>query len=194
MVYHYTTIGTLFSQLSALKTFDNEDYLTFWASNILHQNDLKEFSLKPNDLLEILQEIENESEMQKKIDYLKKLSHLPKECILFGKSFEEVVQDIVSHANAENLYTLSFSRIEDKLLMWSMYAHNGTGICLAFDESKLSFSQNGLLFLPNKVYYDNDEQSYKSVFRDAYNFYLDKVEDTYLYNDIYREKVYILVG
>ena len=173
MIYHYTTIETFYSMLAKYKSSEDKDNLIFWASNVLNQNDSREMSLRLNDIINTVKEIEkNKPELTE----LKKLSTIKDFEWLFGHSSENIEKKINSYCTDINYtpYTISFSYQSDKLLMWAMYANNGTGLCLAFDESKIKQEQTDLHLIADKVFYNNNPQIYYKVVSAIYDKYIEE--------------------
>ena len=171
MVYHYTTIETFYSMLANYKASEDKDNLIFWASNVLNQNDPKEMSLRYKDIIDVVRKIE---EKKPYLHGLKRLSTI-KECEwLFEYSSENIEKKINKFCTDINYapFTISFSHQLDKLLMWSMYASNGTGLCLAFDETQIQKDQSDLCLIQNNVFYGNNPDYYIDVVSKLYEMYL----------------------
>ena len=189
MVYHYTTIETLYNMLATYKSSEDKDYLVFWASNALNQNDSEELSIRKDDIISVIQEIE-ENDKDQSMTSLRKLSTVEEQDyipLLNGCKIDIDFDDYTTNLN-HTPYTISFSKQRDKLLMWAMYANNGNGICLAFDESKLSCQQNSLLALQGDVVYNNSKDSYKEVVQKLYDMYKKEIKNEYIINKVYATK------
>ena len=173
MVYHYTTIETLYSILSSYKTSDDKAYFNFWASNILDQNDKEELSFDCKELHEAIIELEREKENNGETISTERLSNMFSWSFLIGKTSDEVVDEInVSIREIHPPFTISFSRQEDSLLMWSIYANKGNGICLVFEENELSNLKTDLLHISDNVIYDREIAKYIEVLKLHYDEYL----------------------
>lgn len=171
MVYHYTTIETFYSMLANYKASEDKDNLIFWASNVLNQNDPKEMSLRLDDIISAVKQIEKE---KPELTELRKLSTVKEFEWLFGHTSENVEKNINKYCIDINYapFTISFSHQLDKLLMWSMYASNGTGLCLAFDETQIQNDQSDLYLIPDNVFYGNNPNYYIDVVSKLYEMYL----------------------
>lgn len=187
MVYHYTTIETFYSMLANYKASEDKDNLIFWASNVLNQNDPKEMSLRLNDIISAVKQIEKE---KPQLTELRKLSTVKDFEWLFGHNSEKVEKNINKFCTDINYapFTISFSHQFDKLLMWSMYASNGTGLCLVFDETQVKVEQPDLYLIPDNVFYDNNPLYYYNVVSALYEKYLEQIKDVLFLNGLEREK------
>lgn len=190
MVYHYTTIETFFNMLSTYKESEDKENLIFWASSILNQNDKEELSLSAADIMPIVKDIEKNIKKKGLSDFLK-LSTVDEQWwipTLTGQKVKENVNDFFK--NEYNIpYTISFSQNEDKLLMWAMYANNGNGLCLAFDENML-VNRNAYKFaIPDVVVYGKDPQSQKRIIKMFYDMYLKELREGYTINALYQLKL-----
>ena len=177
MVYHYTTIDTLFSILASYKASEDKDYFTFWASNALDQNDTEELSLSIDDLRDVILEVEKEKEEKIRALPTVKLSQALY-WVPIGKSLNMATDKLENFLkeSPNTPFTLSFSRNKDSLLMWSMYANNGNGICLVFNLESLSSLQTNFLVISNKVIYDKEKTKYIEIVRLIYDDYLKQFE------------------
>ena len=189
MVYHYTTIETFYNMLATYKGSDSKEYLEFWASSIFNQNDKEELSITAEDIMPVVKEIENSIKMKGFTD-LRKLSTVDEQWwipTLTGQMVKENIKEFFQ--NKYNIpYTISFSQHEDKLLMWSMYANDGNGICLAFDEKQL-VNRNAYKFaIPDIVTYKKAPKYYKDIIKEFYKMYLKELGEEYIINIIYQLK------
>lgn len=178
MVYHYTTIETLYNILASYKEAEDKEYFTFWASNALEQNDTEELSFSFKDLYEVLLQVEkNKKENGEDLSH-KKLS----EAIEWGKfenknpnEIKDEIDKLVKDRE-QTPYTLSFSRQKDKLLMWSIYANGGNGICLAFNENKLTKIQAKMTCCIDNVKYNIKKNDLTNLVNQVYDAYLKSFE------------------
>ena len=156
MVYHYTTIEAFYSILTSYKEAKDEKYFTFWASNVLNQNDKKELSFKSEDLHNIILKVEEEKAKKGKHLNAKKMSNAINWHDFLGRTQKEILNEIDSHI-MENYtpFSLSFSHQKDKLLMWSIYGNSGNGLCLVFNEKEL-FPNTEMTYLSKNVWYNFD--------------------------------------
>lgn len=189
MVYHYTTIETFYNMLATYKSSEDKNHLEFWASSIFNQNDKEELSLTAADIMPVVKDIEKTIKKKSFTD-LYKLSTVDEQWwipTLTSQKVKENVNDFFK--NGYNIpYTVSFSQNEDKLLMWTMYANNGNGICLAFDENKL-VNRNAYRFaVPDIVVYKKDPQSHKKIIKLYYDMYLKELAKMNIINGIYNLK------
>ena len=190
MVYHYTTVETLCNMFSTYKDSKDKDHLVFWASSALHQNDEEEISLRFNDILSIICDIENNDKIGR-LDDFKKLSNAQQQNwipSLTGQGIDLSFDEFLCSTEYAP-FTISFSRQRDKLLMWSLYAKNGNGICMAFDENQLVCEQESLCPLADIVVYGKENtESYKNVVKMFYEKYKDDVKNDSIINIIYQKK------
>ena len=130
MVYHYTTIETFYNMLASYKEAENYN-LEFWASSILNQNDKEELSLNVGEIMPVLQRYEQSKEGES-LTNLQKLTTVEEQWwvpMLTGHSVRGHLNKFFE--DKENVpFTISFSKQQDTLLMWTMYANNGNCICL----------------------------------------------------------------
>jgi len=191
MVYHYTTIETFYNMLSTFQSSDDKEHLEFWASSSLNQNDSTELSLGVDEILPVIRDIEKNIETTdfRKLSNYKAFDWLP---FLIG----QMPVDIDKSSRTLRLapFTVSFSKRKDTLLMWTMYANNGNGICLAFDESRLVCPQSGLYPMADNVFYEKDPQLYYGIIKTLYEMYLKEIQDMYLLQGIHHSKQKALIG
>ena len=194
MVYHYTTLESFYNMLSAYKAAEDKDYLLFWASNALNQNDSKELSLRTDDIISVIKRIENE--LNDNSTYLKKLSIIKELAFVESLSGQEIKNTLdESFRTIKNApYTVSFSRNRDQMVMWAMYANNGNGICLAFDENKLKCQQPSSYSVSDDVIYDSNPIYYYDVIRAFYEMYHNEVNDEYILQGFYARKIKYLAA
>lgn len=178
MVYHYTTIETLYNILASYKEAEDKEHFTFWASNALEQNDSEELKFDYKDLREAILKVEKEKEENGISLSHKRLSNAVKWGWLNGMSTQEAVYEInrLLKDQSQAPYTLSFSYQEDKLLMWSIYANRGNGICLAFNEKELNSLQTGMMCVSDSVKYDKNTDNLTNIVGLLYDAYLKSFE------------------
>ena len=188
MIYHYTTIEAFYNILAIYKSSGEKGYLEFWASSILNQNDKEELSVTVEKLLPVVKKIERDIKINvsdlKKLSTVDELNWLP---TLTGRKIKESIKDYFQD-ECNIPYTMSFCQHEDELLMWSMYANNGNGLCIAFDENVLFEKQKHSFVFPNEVIYDNNPQKCKEIIRLFYDYYLKEIEKESVINIIYNMK------
>lgn len=192
MVHHYTTIETLYSLLTDYKSSTDKEYLTFWASSILEQNDTEEMFLNMDDIKMIFEDYEKDN----KVHEIKKLSLVDNHGLFIGMNPNEIKDHIVSKIRSitEAPFTISFSHNEDKLLMWSMYAKNGTGICLSFDEQQLICGNDNIYTICDSVVYEKKRENYENVIRKIYDEYFFQPKDIIVINNIEYQKINVVEG
>ena len=191
MVYHYTTIETFYNMLATYQSSDDKDHLEFWASSALNQNDSTELSLGVNDILPIIHDIEKNSETTefRKLSKNKVFDWIP---YLTGQTPVDIDKSYRTLRLAP--FTVSFSKRKDLLLMWTMYANNGNGICLAFDENKLICPQSGLHPMADNVFYEKDPQLYYGIIKTLHEMYLKEIQEMNLLQGIHHSKQKALIG
>ena len=178
MVYHYTTIETLYNILASYKEAEDKEHFTFWASNALDQNDSEELKFDYDDLREAILKVEKEKEENGISLSHKRLSNAVNWGRFNGMSSLETVYEInrLVKDQSQAPFTLSFSRQEDKLLMWSIYANRGNGICLAFHEKKLKSLSTGMMCTSGIVRYDQNNDYLPNIVSLLYDAYLKSFE------------------
>lgn len=178
MVYHYTTIETLYNILASYKEAEDKEHFTFWASNALDQNDSEELKFDYDDLREAILKVEKEKEENGISLSHKRLSNAVNWGRFNGMSSLETVYEInrLVKDQSQAPFTLSFSRQEDKLLMWSIYANKGNGICMAFNEEELKSIQAGVMCYSNSVRYNIDIDNLTNIVSLLYDAYLKSFE------------------
>lgn len=182
MVYHYTTLETLYSILASYKESNDKEHFTFWASNALDQNDTEELSFSCEDLLEAILRVEKRIEEKGVSLSYKKISKAIDWGLFLGRDPKKVIDEINQHVKNREYtpYTLSFSHQEDKLLMWSIYANTGNGICLVFNQEELLSLKTKLITVCNDVQYDAENKDIKAflgVIEGLYNCYLKEFKE-----------------
>lgn len=188
MVYHYTTVETLYNMLSAYKDSKDKDHLIFWASSALHQNDKEEMSLRYEDILKVILDIEElytirDLTYPKKLSFAKQLMWVP---TLVGQKIDYSFDEFLRSTEFAP-FTISFSHQKDKLLMWSMYGNNGNGICMAFDENQLICHQDYLQPMCDNVIYDRENSnSYRDIVKTFYDNYRQEIINEHTINIIYQ--------
>ena len=187
MVYHYTSIESFFSLLANFKSSTDKQYFTFWASNILEQKDTEEMSLNLDDIIEILEDYEKGNN----VNIFKRLSLVEQHALFAGMEPNEIKGHITSNIRSltEAPFTISFSHNEDMLLMWAMYAKNGTGICLSFDEKQLKCGNDNVYTICDSVVYEKKREYYEDVIRKIYDNYYQSSKSIIAINNFEHQKI-----
>lgn len=166
VLYHYTSMSTLFKLLDNLHTLPEDakenridNYsLEFRASHLSFVNDPTEREFFLSGLTEAM------------VQYEKKMN-LPEgksENFLCGvRIFQELLGED---------YTISLSENEDSLTMWRSYGANGCGVAIGFDREKLEKLDSGKLA---RVKYMNNREIV-SIFSNELlrNIYNESIKDT----------------
>lgn len=134
-LYHYTTTASL---LGMLKDCSREKpNLTMWATHCNYLNDSSEFRFGRNICNKVIGEYEEEYD-------------IPKGQRLGAYLHDPLIDDFYEQDFAYNdkinygyPYLLSLSRAKDSLPMWGMYARQGNGVALVFDEDKICAQYQG---------------------------------------------------
>lgn len=175
--------------LATYKSSDDKNHLEFWASSILNQNDKEELSVTAEDIMPIVKEIEN-TLTKSPLSNLRKLSTVDEQWwvpMLTGQKVKENINEFF--LNKHNIpYTISFSQEKDKLLMWTMYANNGQGLCLVFDETKLVNYNVYKFAFSDIVSYNLNPAYYKDLIKQFYDKYIEELGNEYIINIIYQIK------
>ncbi|MBP5777887.1 MAG: DUF2971 domain-containing protein [Prevotella sp.] len=184
--------------MASYKEAEDKEHFTFWASNALDQNDAEELHYSYEDLFDTLLKVEKNMEDKGVKLSPKKLSEVINWSILEYKIPEEVKYEINQHIKNRDKapYTLSFSHQEDTLLMWSIYANSGNGICLVFNEEELSNLKTEMRYISNNVRYNRDKNYITDVIELIYDDYLKSIdkEEMLLLNRVYYEgKIYLKI-
>lgn len=194
MVYHYTTIDALFNILASYKASEDKDHFTFWASNALDQNDSTELSLTYKDLFNAICKVEEEKEQQGENLSINKLSTAISLSSLRGKDDieDEINSSVKDHSHTP--FTMSFSREKDSLLMWSIYANKGNGVCLVYDENEFQTlnTNNNMTNIQGDVIYSKEVERYIDWVRLHYDEYLNALnnDDLPIANNVANEGYY----
>jgi len=155
MLYHYTNIDVLQGILNQYSP--NHPMLNFWASHCGFMNDPLEVKLGIDSIMQVL-------------------LHMP-ECELDGKELIPLLDDqffdylmLASTKDLDNVgipYAISFSLQKDNLTLWNTYGNHGKGICLGFNEQKLSRSFP--IELKRVIYRDElNELGFREALSDLY--------------------------
>lgn len=147
-LYHYTTGAGLLGMLKDYSA-DNPN-LTMWATHYMYMNDPKEYIYGQEICLDIIDEIEEELGINED-DRIKK--------IVTSADFQKAFREVSRKNRVHIPYLISLSRAKDSLHMWSMYATNGNGIAIRFNEEKLG----KLIYLKECIYYQ-DKQRDKVIY------------------------------
>lgn len=143
-LYHYTTGAGLLGMLKDYSA-DNPN-LTMRATHYMYMNDPKEYSYGQEICLDIIDEIEEELGINED-NRIKK--------IVTSDVFQEAYRCASRQVKGNIPYLISLSKAEDSLHMWNMYATNGNGIAIKFNEEKLRKSH----YLKSCSYYQDKENS-----------------------------------
>jgi hypothetical protein len=191
MVYHYTTIETFYNMLATFHSSDDKEHLEFWASCSLNQNDPTELSLGVDEILPVIRDVEKNIETTdfRKLSNYKAFNWIP---FLIGQTPVDIDKSYRTPRLAP--FTVSFSKRKDLLLMWTMYANNGNGICLAFDENRLICPQSGLHPMADNVFYEKDPQLYYGIIKMLHEMYLKEIQKMNLLQGIHYSKQKALIG
>lgn len=126
-VYHYTSFDTLFALLNSIHENNGNKCFTFWASNIYTQNDPCEMQKGYTIIKRILPQFEEEQgiAIERRLSEVYTDKKHEEDCkkYLIDKDRKVISLGIVP-------YTISFSKCQDFLPMWSMYGDKGNGVCL----------------------------------------------------------------
>lgn len=126
-IYHYTNGAGL---LGMLNNYSKENpYLTMWATHYMYLNDPTEYEIGKKICIDLIDEVESELGISDEYK-LKKFIQSPE----YQNELNRYLR--TSEGQALCPYIISFSRSRDSLHMWDMYASNGNGLALAFDELK----------------------------------------------------------
>lgn len=154
MIYHYTTIDTLNGLINGISKNDkNEFYFNFWASQIFAMNDPSELKYGYSVIQKWMPQIENELNVQDE-DRLSRLlenAEITDKLPFYKDELEKSIYE-----QQISPFIISFSKEENNLEKYRMYANDATGVCLAF-----SYGEIRKITKPNKlyeVYYNKSEK------------------------------------
>lgn len=176
-LYHYTSIGSLFSILQ------NE---TIRLTDYRFLNDTQELSYALNWLKDYLAPKDEEEFGKKVLTAIDNVEHGKMERI---KSVSDGSPYMQRYLCDIHYYILSLSRLYDDLAMWRMYAKDGC--CIKFNSQKLkeffygfrdANFDNGLMNpIDGKIQYEISEELKKAI-----NFHYNLKNELMLYDDILR--------
>lgn len=176
-LYHYTSIGSLFSILQ------NE---TIRLTDYRFLNDTQELSYALNWLKDYLAPKDEEEFGKKVLTAIDNVEHGKMERI---KSVSDESPYLQRYLCDIHYYILSLSRRYDDLAMWRMYAKDGC--CIKFNSQKLkeffygfrdANFDNGLMNpIDGKIQYEISEELKKAI-----NFHYNLKNELMLYDDILR--------
>lgn len=173
-LYHYTTGAGL---IGMLKDYSAENpNLMMWATHYMFMNDPDEFIIGEQLCIQKIAEVEEELHIAKadRISIILQNQDL--------ESFRRQVKRKIG-ADPQSLgggcpYLISLSQVEDSLHMWNMYAVNGNGIAIAFDEDKLRCLHKGIM---RKCVYHNEDANIelKQLIKQYYEQSIPKIVSLY---------------
>lgn len=161
--YHYTSADAFFSMTKKmLEQKSSEKYFEFWASSCLCMNDIVEMKHGYNVLMEILKDLEKDT------DKRFCLSNVCKEIKMSDMTDEQIPSFIRDNSFIMDRlpYAISFSFMPEQIPLWAMYADNGKGVCLCFNLSEITRSEE-LSFVPIIYNYDSASDEIKKFLKDA---------------------------
>lgn len=128
LLYHYATGAGL---LGMLKDYTKEKPdIKLWASHYMYMNDPQEYEIGKKICTDIIDQIESELGITENCRIKPSV-----ESIEYRKALNEYLR--TSDGQSICPYLISLSRAYDSLHMWDMYASNGNGLALGFNELKL---------------------------------------------------------
>ncbi len=151
LLYHYTTGGALLGMLNDYDKVNNPN-LTMWATHCDFMNDPSEYRCEIEQFRKAIVQVEQ------------KLNIPEDRCIgnLLGIDKSESYRIDQERQNA-TLFIISFSKLKDSLNMWNMYAQNGNGLALVFNEHKINANCK-----PRYCVYDHTQEKIIQLIRQAY--------------------------
>lgn len=153
---HYTTTGGL---IGMFKDYTEKNpNIKLWATHYMYMNDPKEYDLGKTLCTEIIDQIEQEWNIPNE--------YRVKTCIE-DEIYRSVVEDYRKTTKGQLIcpYIISFSKANDSLHMWDMYAANGNGLALVFNYQKLIEAQ---ILLKECFYCNPDCSNVIQCFSDKY--------------------------
>ena len=131
ILYHYTTASALLGMLKDY-TVENPN-LSMWATHYMFMNDRYEYEIGCDYCRNLIKKVEDELNIENRIS--DNFGECNFETIIRETQREYATETDVFSIN--NPYIISFSENKDGLNMWNMYAQNGNGISIGFDEELL---------------------------------------------------------
>lgn len=116
ILYHYTSIETLFNILKNTEKENGIEYIKLRASYFMNMNDPNDCVYFINELSELLAEDDTKRQIRKNI------------------------QQGINDAGVP--YFISLSSEEDSVPMWRAYAENGHGVAIGFDKVNIKHAVN----------------------------------------------------
>lgn len=169
-LYHYTTAAGLLGMLKNYKT-ENPD-LTMRATHCNYLNDRSEFFWGIKLCCNAIYEYEKQNSIPEE----ERLSKYIKDP--YDESTTELFWFYSSYINNIDYgfpYLISFSRAKDSLPMWGMYAKQGNGIALVFDEDRLQYTFSDSI-CKDCIYCQDDEMApVMDMIQEDYNKYLHEI-------------------
>ena len=131
-LYHYTNGAGLLGMLKNYSA-DNPN-LTMRATHYMYMNDPKEYIYGQEICMDIIDEIEEELDIAKKIRVKEILKNEYAQAVS-----KNVIRMLRFDANKIRVcpFLISLSGAKDSLHMWNMYAMNGNGLAITFNREEL---------------------------------------------------------
>lgn len=175
MLYHYTSIDILSKILSNPIMYNGEICIELRASSIFSMNDSSEIIHASEHLLSSLKSVESQLNKADEKLFLSKYVNEKTESGMYIKDI--ILKELPNMWNMVS--ALSFSSNADSLQMWAMYANNGNGVALGFNENNLNeYAQNfNIPSLLCKVSYleENLPKEIVALIEGLYNKYIKEV-------------------
>ena len=157
LVYHYTTLETLFALIKGMK----DNLYIFHASGLHYMNDFTEFAYGFKELRKLLPALENKIGItDDQIRISTKLDNADQ--YLQGRLNYEFVNTLIEGNMTP--FTISTSSLGDSIPMWAMYGNAGRGVALGLDISNLyvrTKSNNSMTILDSTQYDWESPHAYK---------------------------------
>lgn len=132
-ICHYTSISSFLGILQGIGK-DQNDYINFWATNILTLNDPEEMKYGCELMYTMLTKIETDLGFVSQT----RLSNLWLDSFAcFPQKLKEILDRCIQNG-AHMPYVISLSRYIDDLALWKAYTDKGKGICIVFDYEELT--------------------------------------------------------
>lgn len=189
-ICHYTSVNSFLGMIQGKEKGQNE-FLNFWATNILTLNDPEEMKYGCELMYTMLAKIENELGFVSQ----KRLSSVwLNNYACFPQRWQEILNRSIVK-DKQMSYVISFSHNIDDLALWKAYTDKGKGVCVVFDKEELTdyvLSQECVI-LANILYGDEFLSStpYESLLKlysivnSTVNGDFDKLSDSQLEDFLY---------
>ena len=144
VLYHYTTIGALYSIINGIKKIEDHNVFELYATHYAYANDPTEYKFFNDCLYKGLYDLESGRE----------LKHL------ISDEFRKYISDMDFFLGQPAI--VSFADAKDNLAMWRMYGSNGLGVAIGIDP-QIATKIKGRIKLSPCMYYEEEKLIQKLI-------------------------------